>query len=53
MSTPSHARLGLIQVSLAGILWGTGGLGVQIIRQALMVSTDIGSCSASSAGRCP
>ena len=33
MSQGSHARLGLVQVSLAGILWGTGGLGVQIIRE--------------------
>jgi DME family drug/metabolite transporter len=33
MSQGSHARLGLLQVSLAGILWGTGGLGVQIIRE--------------------
>lgn len=30
---PAHSRLGLVQVSLAGILWGTGGLGVQIIRE--------------------
>ncbi|GAB3247215.1 DMT family transporter [Nocardioides dilutus] len=28
-----HSRLGLAQVSLAGVLWGTGGLGVQVIRQ--------------------
>jgi drug/metabolite transporter, DME family len=28
-----HSRLGLAQVSLAGVLWGTGGLGVQIIRE--------------------
>ena len=33
MSHSSHARLGLVQVSLAGILWGTGGLGVQVIRE--------------------
>jgi len=33
MSHGSHARLGLVQVSLAGILWGTGGLGVQLIRE--------------------
>jgi DME family drug/metabolite transporter len=33
MSHDSHARLGLAQVSLAGILWGTGGLGVQVIRE--------------------
>ncbi len=30
---PVHSRLGLVQVSLAGVLWGTGGLGVQIIRE--------------------
>jgi DME family drug/metabolite transporter len=30
---PVHSRLGLFQVSLAGVLWGTGGLGVQIIRE--------------------
>ena len=29
----ASARLGLVQVSLAGILWGTGGLGVQVIRE--------------------
>ena len=28
-----HGRLGLVQVSLAGILWGTGGLGVQVVRE--------------------
>jgi drug/metabolite transporter, DME family len=27
------SRLGLVQVSLAGVLWGTGGLGVQVIRE--------------------
>lgn len=33
--TPSarQARIGLLQVSLAGILWGTGGLANQIIRE--------------------
>jgi DME family drug/metabolite transporter len=30
MSTPS-ARLGLVQISLAGVLWGTCGLGMKII----------------------
>ena len=30
---PVHSRLGLAQVSLAGVLWGTGGLGVQVIRE--------------------
>jgi DME family drug/metabolite transporter len=28
-----QARLGLLQISLAGVLWGTGGLGVQVIRR--------------------
>jgi DME family drug/metabolite transporter len=27
-----RARIGLLQVCLAGVLWGTGGLGVQLIR---------------------
>jgi drug/metabolite transporter, DME family len=47
MSFPlSHgrARLGLLQVSLAGVLWGTGGLVMQLIRDrapmsVLVVST--------------
>jgi DME family drug/metabolite transporter len=30
---PVHSRLGLVQVSLAGVLWGTGGLGVKVIRE--------------------
>jgi DME family drug/metabolite transporter len=38
MSQASHARLGLLQVSLAGILWGTGGFGVQVIRDHEPVS---------------
>lgn len=29
----NHARIGLVQVCAAGILWGTGGLAVQLIRQ--------------------
>ena len=34
-STPEHhqTRWGLFQICLAGVLWGTGGLGVQLIRQ--------------------
>ncbi|WP_134740316.1 DMT family transporter [Nocardioides sp. 503] len=32
------ARLGLLQVSLAGILWGTGGLAVQVVRDATPMS---------------
>ncbi|MBS43360.1 MAG: EamA family transporter [Nocardioides sp.] len=31
--TDSRARLGLLQVSLAGVLWGTGGLAVQLVRE--------------------
>ena len=33
MSHPIHSRLGLLQVSLAGVLWGTGGLAVQVVRE--------------------
>jgi DME family drug/metabolite transporter len=33
MSTRTHARLGLVQVCLAGVLWGTGGLGLQVVRE--------------------
>jgi DME family drug/metabolite transporter len=33
MSQGTRARLGLLQVSLAGVLWGTGGLGVQVVRE--------------------
>lgn len=33
MTATQHSRLGLVQVSLAGVLWGTGGLGVQVIRR--------------------
>jgi drug/metabolite transporter, DME family len=33
-----QARIGLLQISLAGVLWGTGGLGVQVIRQHEQVS---------------
>lgn len=32
-STGSAARAGLLQVALAGVLWGTGGLAVQLIRR--------------------
>lgn len=27
------ARVGLVQVSVAGVLWGTGGLGAQVVRR--------------------
>ena len=33
MSQHHQARWGLFQICLAGVLWGTGGLGVQLIRQ--------------------
>ena len=32
------ARTGLWQISLAGVLWGTGGLGVQLIREITPMS---------------
>ena len=32
--TATHARIGLLQICLAGVLWGTGGLAVQVIRDA-------------------
>lgn len=39
MSTPTpRAGLGLAQICLAGILWGTGGLGVQVIRDRVPMS---------------
>jgi DME family drug/metabolite transporter len=31
-------RLGLVQVSLAGVLWGTGGLAVQLLRERVPMS---------------
>jgi DME family drug/metabolite transporter len=33
MSQHHRARWGLFQICLAGVLWGTGGLGVQLIRE--------------------
>src|SRR4051812_48367784 len=33
MSQHHQARWGLFQISLAGVLWGTGGLGLQLIRE--------------------
>ena len=30
--TAGRGRVGLVAISLAGVLWGTGGLGVQVIR---------------------
>lgn len=38
MSTSPRAGLGLVQVCLAGVLWGTGGLGVQVIRDHVDMS---------------
>ena len=37
-TTTPRAGFGLLQVCLAGILWGTGGLGVQVIRDAVPMS---------------
>ena len=31
--TASPARAGLVQICLAGVLWGTGGLAVQVVRE--------------------
>ncbi|WKN48254.1 DMT family transporter [Nocardioides sp. Arc9.136] len=31
-------RLGLLQISLAGVLWGTGGLGVRVVRDHVPMS---------------
>ncbi|MCW2758359.1 MAG: Drug/metabolite transporter, family [Nocardioidaceae bacterium] len=33
-----RSRLGLLQISLAGVLWGTGGLGVEIVRDHVPMS---------------
>jgi len=33
-----QARIGLVQICLAGVLWGTGGLGVQVIREHAQMS---------------
>lgn len=37
----ASSRLGLLQISLAGVLWGTGGLGVEIIRDEVPMSTSV------------
>ena len=37
-STTPRAGLGLLQICLAGVLWGTGGLGVQVIRDEVPMS---------------
>ena len=36
--TAPSARLGLLQICLAGVLWGTGGLAVQLIRDVTPMS---------------
>ena len=38
MSQHDQARWGLLQISLAGVLWGTGGLGLQVIREHAQMS---------------
>jgi DME family drug/metabolite transporter len=38
MSTSSAVRRGLVQISLAGVLWGTGGLAVQLVRERVPMS---------------
>lgn len=38
MSHSSAARVGLLQISAAGVLWGTGGLAVQVIRDVTPMS---------------
>jgi drug/metabolite transporter, DME family len=39
VSTPTpRAGVGLLQICLAGVLWGTGGLGVQVIRDETPMS---------------
>ncbi|MDV3223027.1 DMT family transporter [Intrasporangium sp.] len=38
LPTVRSARIGLLQISLAGALWGTGGLAVQLIRDIMPMS---------------
>jgi DME family drug/metabolite transporter len=38
MSPTPRANVGLLQISLAGVLWGTGGLAVQVIRDVTPMS---------------
>lgn len=38
MSHSSAARVGLLQISAAGVLWGTGGLAVQVLREVTPMS---------------
>jgi DME family drug/metabolite transporter len=37
-TTPPRAGFGLLQICVAGVLWGTGGLGVQVIRDEVPMS---------------
>jgi DME family drug/metabolite transporter len=37
-TTPPRAGFGLLQICVAGVLWGTGGLGVQVIRDQVPMS---------------
>lgn len=39
MSSSSRAPMGLLQICLAGVLWGTGGLAVQVVRDHAPLST--------------
>jgi drug/metabolite transporter, DME family len=36
--SPRQAPWGLVQISLAGVLWGTGGLAVQLVRERVPMS---------------
>lgn len=38
MTSPRAARLGLLQICLAAVLWGTGGLAVQLVRERAPLS---------------
>jgi DME family drug/metabolite transporter len=37
-ASTSRARIGLLQISLAGVLWGTGGLAVELVREQAPLS---------------
>lgn len=39
MTSSLRARAGLLQICLAGVLWGTGGLAVQVVREHAPLST--------------
>lgn len=39
MTTSAQARTGLLQICLAGVLWGTGGLAVLVVRDHAPLST--------------